>query len=90
MTRQEMDPVYKAIEKRWLDRAAHNFKKGTKAYSTAKIEFFTGAMAALHAVLSQEENIAQDEISGYSMPAFWVLALMSGRDLKCEETEDVK
>ena len=90
MTKDEMTPVYEAIEQRFLSRfSVENGgpKKGSKAYEKQKVEFFTGAMSALHAVLSQEDNIAQDEINGYSMPAFWVLPLLSGRELKCEETK---
>ena len=89
MTQEEMKPIWAAIEKSFVGRFSTMGapKKGSKAYEKQKVEFFTGAMSALLAVLSQEENIAQDEINGYSMPAFWVLPLLSGRELKCEETK---
>ena len=85
-----MRPVYDNIEQTFLrrfDEANGGPKKGTKAYEKAKVEFFTGAMAALHALLASPltETESEQEENGLSMPAFWVLALMSGRELKCEE-----
>ena len=88
MTIEEMRPTYDAIEKQFVSRffGQHaQYKKGTKAYEKAKAEFFTGAMSALYATLSQRDDMTEQEVNGYSMPAFWVLALMSGRELKCEE-----
>ena len=90
VSQETMRPVWDNIEETFLrrfDEANNGPKKGTKAYEKAKIEFFTGAMAALHAVLASPltETESEQEENGFSMPAFWVLALMSGRTLKCEE-----
>jgi len=82
-----MKPIYDAIEQRFMGRMKPENggpKKGSKTYDRAKGDFFAGAMSALNAMLS-EEDLPETMINGYSMPAFWVLSIMSGRDLKCEE-----
>ena len=92
VTQETMRPVWDNIEETFLARFAETNgapKKGTKDYESKKAEFFTGAMAALHALLNSPltEELEDKEANGLSMPAFWVLPLMSGRDLKCEEKQ---
>jgi len=92
VTQESMKPVWDNIEETFLARFAESTgapRKGTKAYDKQKAEFFTGAMAALHALLNSPltEELEDKEANGLSMPAFWVLPLLSGRDLKCEETK---
>lgn len=92
VSQETMRPVWDNIEETFLRRFSEENggpKKGTKAYEKQKVEFFTGAMAALHATLASPltETANEQEENGLSMPAFWVLPLLSGRELKCEETK---
>jgi hypothetical protein len=91
-TQETMRPVWDNIEDTFLrrfDESNQMHKKGTKAYDKAKAEFFSGAMAALHAMLNSPltNELTDSEANGLSMPAFWVLPIMSGRALKCEEKQ---
>lgn len=55
------------IEAAWLDRAkACGLTTTSKAYRTAEIEFFVGAMACMKA-------------QGQTLPPKWVISIMSGR-----------
>jgi hypothetical protein len=59
-----------AIEQHWLGRAKMQNMPGPTSltYKKAEIEFFAGAMAALDA-------------GGFTIPAKWVMAAMSGRNV---------
>lgn len=55
------------IEQQWMRRSdAHGLKPGSSKYAKAEAEFFVGAMAALDA-------------QGFELPAYWAIAIMSGR-----------
>lgn len=57
-----------AIEAIWKTRrdAIHPGRQHTLTCQKAEVEFFAGAMSALQAM-------------GYQYPAYWVIAIMSGR-----------
>lgn len=67
-----------AIESQWTSRAAaQGLKPGTKTYQRAEVEFFTGAMAAINALLPHAEP---DHLSP-AVPVIWVINAMSGRPI---------
>lgn len=56
-----------AIVEQWRARAeAVGLNPKAKAYRTAEVEFFVGAIAATQAM-------------GFTPPPFWVVAIMAGR-----------
>ena len=56
-----------SIEQQWMRRSdAQGLKPKSAKYASAEVDFFVGAMAALGA-------------QGFEVPAYWVMAIMSGR-----------
>lgn len=61
------DELRTTIEQIWMRRSdSQGFKPKSAKYASAEVEFFVGAMAALGA-------------QGFEIPAFWTMAIMSGR-----------
>lgn len=76
MTEETKSPVPAAIrtsiEDQWRQRAqAQGLRPKSAAYRTREVEFFVGAMSALVA-------------SGHEIPAYWSMAIMSGRPVVAE------
>jgi hypothetical protein len=67
-----------AIEQQWLDRAkAQDLKPTSMAYKRAEVEFFAGAMAALHTMFP---NAEATKLSN-AIPPIWVVNAISGRPI---------
>ena len=89
---EKMKKVYDRIEQGFISRfnTAEAPKVGTVAYNKAKAEFFAGACNGLLAMLSEEVDVngdylPEETINGCSMPVFWIIPLLSGRELDCEK-----
>lgn len=66
------------IEQAWRERAnTQGYKPKSAAYRKAEIEFFTGAMHAIHAL---DPEAKPEKISG-NVPAIWVINGMTGRPI---------
>lgn len=76
--------IAKIIENKWKSRA-HNqgLKPKTKTYLTAQAHFFCGAMEAMHYL----QAAPGDEKLHKSIPPWWVIAILSGRDITEEQKE---
>jgi len=57
---------------------ANEIKKGSDKYIKAQAEFFTGAMAALIAIIQQPTFIKETTDMGKAMPPMWVFPIMTG------------
>lgn len=67
-----------AIEQRWRDRAkAQYLVPGSRTYLNMELEFFTGAMAAIHAL---DPEATDDKLSAL-VPTAWVIVPLSGRPI---------
>lgn len=70
------DNVKMAVETAWISRAdTQQLKPKTMAYKRAEVEFFVGAMTAIHAM---DPNAEPDKLSRL-VPAIWTVNIMSGR-----------
>lgn len=82
MEKERAQEIQKKIEEAWKSRYLANKesygKQGGRKYQVAQGEFFVGAMAAINAILPNEGN--QENLSG-AVPPWWVIAIMSGRDI---------
>jgi hypothetical protein len=73
------DAIYKAVEEQFESRIkANNIKKGSAKYKHMQAEFFTGAMAAFIAIISQPTFIKTSDDMGQAMPPKWIFPIMSG------------
>ena len=85
---EKRNQIHKEIEETFVSRMQSlGVKKGTEEYSTARTEFFTGAMAAMHAIVNAEEFKNTDEmdkpqLGGFYMPPIWVFGIMRGDDFE--------
>jgi hypothetical protein len=65
-----------AIEQRWKERAkTQGLKPKSMAYKRAEVEFFSGAMTAIHAT----DPAAEPDKLSARVPVIWVINIMSGR-----------
>ena len=72
----EREALKLEIESRWLDRAkAQGLKPKTAAYKRAEIEYFVGAMTAIH--LLDTSNPDGEKLSPM-VPVSWILNPMTG------------
>lgn len=71
--------IQEAVEQAWLKRAKSlgYTKPYTTSYRRKEIEFFCGAMAALHEVLPD----SGDDRLGSLVPVSWVLEMMAGNNI---------
>jgi len=83
--------IHTAIEKRFKSRmTAQQIKKGSAAYKKARVEFFTGAMAAMYEIVSEgvftnPEQLDPIVVEGKCMPPKWVFGLMRGDNFEDED-----
>lgn len=81
-----MDNIYNRIEEQFKQRVSScpsaYGKPGSKKYSDQQAEFFTGAMAALIAIVESEQPLDlpadMKERHGLAMPPKWVISIMRG------------
>ncbi len=73
------DAIYAAVERQFEARiAANNIKKGSAKYLKMQGEFYTGAMAALVAIIEQPTFVKETKDMGLAMPPKWVFPIMTG------------
>lgn len=73
------DAIYAAVERQFESRvAANNIKKGSVKYLKMQAEFYTGAMAALVAIIEQPTFVKETKDMARAMPPRWVCPIMSG------------
>ena len=79
---EKRDKIHTEIEKTFVNRMVSlGIKPKTKAYENARAEFFTGAMAALSAVVESGEFVNSDEmdaglLGGFQLPPKWIFGIM--------------
>lgn len=74
----------KQIEERWLARAKTlGYRPKTVKYRKAEVEFFAGAMSAIHAM---DPEATEDRMSN-KVPTRWIIHLMAGDPVVVEETK---
>ncbi len=70
--------IYTSIEQQFESRMkAHRIGKDSPKYKKAQSEFFTGAMAALVAIIQQPTFIKETTDIGKAMPPKWVFSIMT-------------
>ena len=75
-----------AVESMWLRRCAvQGLKHGSKAYRTAEIEYFSGAMVAINALRPNDDPSTMSK----AVPAWWVLAPMMDRAIMDDEITEM-
>jgi len=82
------------VEKAFRNRmSTSNIKPGSAVYKKAKVEFFVGAMAGMHAIaengeFKNTENLSKQQVAGLYMPPTWVFGIMRGDDFEIENVEE--
>ena len=95
-SRKEPEPVkvkkniliLNQIEETFVKRMASGYvHPGSDEYNMARQEFFTGAMAAMSAIMEvgefkNSEMVSEGALGGLRMPPHWVFGIMRGDDFE--------